>query len=334
MRFPPPLNVFAAATLFAVVGVDLGVVPVKANGPGRDENSARYAVYDCKIPDDDAARRKAAADFSAAAFDRNKLGCSADLWNAIATDHPADRSVQVQALTAHTAYIDAINTLWDLDYYGIHAPEWETRIKHATGQADPIAARLSKLTPATPESEAAIAMYNLAWTFKYADTRTALAASKTALQQLADATGTAPQLFDGLALYDLAKLYYELPEFSGGDTSKGVAAITTAYQDGGTNPTIIRYYAFVQAQEGHQDREKAALAKMLTLNAAGARLQLLADELLVGRDLATRLQQNDIVARLTAKRDGILAEHKELQRREHTAANLHGGVDPISGKEY
>jgi hypothetical protein len=334
MRSTPPLSALRAVCVLIIVGTGLGIVPAEADGPARDENSARYAVYDCKIPADEAARRKTAAEFGEAPFDRNKFGCSADIWNAIASDRPGDRSVQLQALAAHTAYINEINTLWDLDFYGIRAPEWEARIKHATGQADRIANRLPKLTPSTPESEAAIAMYNVAWTFKYADTKTALAASRAALKQLSDATGAAPKLFDGLALYDLARLYYELPEFSGGDTSKGVAAITKAYGADGANPTVIRYYAFVQAQEGHPDREKVALAKMLALNATGGQLQVLVDELLIGRDLATRLQQKDIADRLTAKRDGILADHKELQRRAHTAANLHGGVDPITGKEY
>lgn len=61
--------------LFAVLGAGFGIAPSRADGPARDANSSKYAVYECKIPADDAARRVAAAELAAAPYDRNKLGC-------------------------------------------------------------------------------------------------------------------------------------------------------------------------------------------------------------------------------------------------------------------
>ena len=63
-------------------------------------------------------------------------------------------------------------------------------------------------------------------------------------------------------------------------------------------------------------------------------LQLTADELKNARDLAHRIPAADLETRLTAKRDALLAAHPELLTRASTAANMHGGVDPITGKSY
>jgi hypothetical protein len=305
-----------------------------ADGPARDQDSARYAKYECPIPADEAAMRAAATKLSAAVYDRNELGCSADIWYALAARQTGDTGLQVAALRDQSAYINEINTLWDLDYYGIRAPEWEARIEHTVAHGNAIAERLSKLAPEDPPAQAAISLYELAWTFKRADTATALAKSKESLLRLQFATTHDPGLFDGDALLALAKLYYELPEFSGGEPGKGVEAIAMAYKIAPTNPSVVRYYAFVQTQEDHKPLALAALATMASIKPNDADLQQVADELLIARDLAARLGEKSVQARLTAKRDALLAGHHELQTRAHTAANLHGGVDPVTGKDY
>ncbi|HMS81945.1 MAG TPA: hypothetical protein PKC20_20975 [Burkholderiaceae bacterium] len=52
------------------------------------------------------------------------------------------------------------------------------------------------------------------------------------------------------------------------------------------------------------------------------------------RDLATRLKDAALAQKLTDKRDALLKAHPQLLARKPTAANMHGGVDPITGKEY
>jgi hypothetical protein len=323
-----------AQNRFALVILTLLSIDAAHSGPSRDEGSAKYATYECAIPNSEGDMRSAATAQAQAVFDRNKLGCSADIWFSLASKKSSDLATQVAALRAQTVYIIEINTLWDLDFYGIRAPEWGARIKHAITHGDEISERLSKVAAPTSESQAAIALYELAWTFKVADTATSLKYSKAALQKLQSATAQKPDLFNGEALLALAKLQYELPEFGGGDPVKGVASITLAYKVAPTNPSVVRYYAFVQAQEGHRPLADSALSAMLTLRGEVDNSQQLADELLNARDLATRLGEADRAKQLNRKRDALLAAHRELLTRAHTAANLHGGVDPLTGKDY
>jgi hypothetical protein len=318
----------------ASVALTLLSITVAHSGPSRDEDSAKDATYECAIPSSEDDMRASARTQADAVFDRNKLGCSADIWYVLASKRPSDIATQLAALRAQSLYMVEINTLWDLDFYGIRAPEWDARIKHAIPHGNEISERLSKVSPPTAEIEAAVALYDLAWTFKVADTATTLKKSKEALQELQLATAQTPDLFDGEALLALAKLQYELPEFGGGDPAKGIASITSAYRLAPTNPSVVRYFAFVQAQEGHRALADSALTAMLGIKGAVGHLQQLADELLNARDLATRLGESDRAKQLNGEREALLAAHHELLTRAHTAANLHGGVDPLTGKDY
>jgi len=300
----------------------------------RIPDSASDAHYDCPIPDSGEVLRQKALGLATATYDRNKLGCAADLWGVLARQAEASPEVQIQALGVITRYLSEVNTLWDLDLYGIHAPEWSARLQHATPLGKAIEARLEKLAPDLPASLASRALFDLAWTAKQADTAAALKVSGDAVRQLKLATSREKAVQGGNAMLALAKLEYELPEFSGGDPARGVDTITEAFQLAAGNPGVIRYFAYVQTQENHPDVAARALKTLLPLPTTQGDLQQMADELLAGRDLAQRLQDKSLQKLLADKRDTLLAAHHELLTRAHTAANLHGGVDPITGKEY
>jgi hypothetical protein len=60
----------------------------------------------------------------------------------------------------------------------------------------------------------------------------------------------------------------------------------------------------------------------------------MADELKNARDLAHRIPAAELEAQLTAKRDALLEANPQLLTRASSAANMHGGVDPMTGKSY
>lgn len=302
-------------------------------GPARVEDSAKDAAYDCPMPAPASAAARA-TELGAAHWDKNKLGCAADIWAALAAAQPDDPMLAVQALLATTAYIDHVNALSNYDTYGIREPEWTARIRHAAEQGKVLEGRLAALPADDPNVLAARALYRLTWPAKIADTRTQLAESRAAMQLLDRAVGLDPKALDGNALWVLGRLYYDVPEFAGGDPVRAMQLLEDAYRNTPANPSLLRYTAYVYLQERDVARAKARLAAMLALAPQGGDPQLLADELKGAQDLAIRAGDGALAQQLTAKRNALLKAHPQLLRRQATAANMHGGVDPITGKDY
>lgn len=311
----------------------LSLSPVGAAAQARLENSAKDAVYDCPMPSPDAVALTATK-LSAAQWDKNKLGCAADLWFALAQNAPTEPMLQVQALVATTTYIDQVNLLASLDLYGVHEAEWTARIHHAADHGKVLEERLGALPVDDANVLAARALYRLTWPTKIADTKTQIAESGAALELFTKAVALDPKALDGNALWLLGRLYYDLPEFAGGDPAKGMALIEDAYRNTPQNVSLLRYSAYVFVQERDVQRSKQRLAEMLKLQPDPANLQLLADELKSAAELATRADDAALAQQLTSKRDQLFKAHPQLQRRLATAANMHGGVDPITGKDY
>jgi len=307
--------------------------PAGAGAQARLENSAKDAIYGCPMPPPDALAVTATR-LGAAQWDKNKLGCAADLWSALAQNAPAEPMLQVRALLAATAYIDQVNLLASLDLYGVHEAEWVTRIHHAVDQGKVIEERLGALPVDDANVLAARALYRLSWPTKIADTKTQITESGAALQLLSKAVALDPKALDGNALWILGRLYYDLPEFAGGDPVKGMSLIEDAYRNTPQNVSLLRYSAYVFLQERDVPRAKQRLAEMLKLQPDPTNLQLLADELKSASELAARADDAALARRLSTKRDQLLKAHPQLLRRLGSAANMHGGVDPITGKDY
>lgn len=304
-----------------------------AQAQGRVEDSARDAVYPCPKPAG-AALLQEAAKLYPAKYDKNKFGCAADLFFEAAQATPDDLALNVQALLVTTEYIDSVNTLWDFDLYGIRQPEWAARLEHAVAQGSTLASRVAAGAPHDSTALAARALFQLAAGVKTAEAKAQIAGSRDALRLLKEATAADPSLLGGSALLALARLYYELPEFLGGDVREAQGLLEQGLKVAPKNPSLVRYAAFVRAQEHDVPAAKALLASMPELQADPADLQNLTDELRNARDLSMRLGDEPLRQRLDQRRDALLRQHPELLTRASTAANMHGGVDPITGKPY
>lgn len=317
-----------AALLLAV-----GAMASTAVAQSRLEDSVADAVYDCPKPAPEQFEARV-TELSAAVWDRNSLGCAADLTSAAAAGAPADVALQIQALLANVTYISHVNLLWDFDLYGIRVPEWSARIKHAVEQADAIDQRLSTGPDDDPDLVAARALYKLTWPNKITDTKTVMKETRAALALLEQAVTKDPQALGGNALWILGRVYFDLPEFAGGDAVKAVKLLERAHSQTPNNISLLRYCAYVYAQERNPSMAKQRLSEMLAVATNPTDLQTVADELKNARDLATRLPDPALAQQLTEKRDTLLKAHPQLLARKPTAANMHGGVDPITGKEY
>jgi predicted Zn-dependent protease len=113
-----------------------------------------------------------------------------------------------------------------------------------------------------------------------------------------------------------------------------MALLEDAYRSTPQNVSLLRYSAYVFVQERDVARAKQRLAEMLKLQPDPANLQLLVDELKSASELATRVGDAALAQQLAAKRDQLFKAHPQLLRRLGSAANMHGGVDPITGKDY
>jgi hypothetical protein len=107
----------------------------------RVEESAKDAKYECPVPPTAEALTARVGDLYPKKYDRNALGCAADLLAAAASAAPQDVALNVQALLVRSEYIDHVNTLWDYDIYGVRQPEWAARLEHAIPPGKEIATR-------------------------------------------------------------------------------------------------------------------------------------------------------------------------------------------------
>lgn len=321
----------ALSTLCTAV---LAFLPAPGLTQARNEFSAKDAVYPCPVPKQLKAIVARAAELYPAKYDRNKLGCSADLFYEAATLAPEDIVLQLQALGTTIEYLDQVNTLWDFDIYGIRQPEWSARIAHAAAQGEALASYLRQVAPDEPAVLAATSLFGVVVNFKAGDAKAQLTAARSAIRDLERATAKEPGVLDGAGLFLLGRLYYDLPEFSGGDVDKALAILPRALELAPGNPSIVRYFAYVLDQEGRGPEARQVLARLVNLDPAPTDLQLAADELRYGRDLAAKFEDAALRQQIETKRNALLKAHPELLTRNSTAANQHGGVDPITGDSY
>lgn len=310
------------------------VVCVELAAQEQVADSAKDATYECVAPAQPDALRSKAQELARATYDKNKLGCAADLWFKLVKDRPGDGAALRSAALTDVIYIEKINTLWDFDLYGIRAPEWSARLQHATQQGDVLVNQLASAAPNDPVALTLRARYAVAWSSKQTDGKKVSAEAHRAIQLLATAVAKDPRALDGGALLALGRLYYELPEFDGGDIAKSIAALERARTVAPKNQAVLGYLAYVYGETGRRDDAIAVLRALLPTDPQDADLQESADQLRNARDLAKRIGEQQLAAQLDTKRAGLLTAHPQLLTRAPTAANMHGGVDPLTGKEY
>jgi len=311
----------------------VSTVSTPAAGQARVEDSAADAVYDCPVPAPEQVEARVTA-LSAASWDKNSLGCAADLLSAAAEGAPTDIALQLQALLANVTYISHVNLLWDLDLFGIRVPEWSARLQHTIEHAKAIDQRLAAVPVGDPNVMSARALYKLAWPIKTTDAKTIMTETRAAQALLEAATAKDPTALAGNSLWVLGRVYFDLPEFAGGDGVKALALLERAHAQTPKNISLLRYSAYAYAQDRNPPLAKGRLEEILAVDPDPANLQTTADELKNARDLATRLADPVLAQKLTDKRDALLKTHPQLLTRKPISANMHGGVDPFTGKEY
>lgn len=318
---------------FGALLLALGNAGAFAAGPARVEDSATDAVYDCPVPPPEQFEARV-TQLSTSTWDKNSLGCAADLMFVAADNAQSDIGLQVRALLATTAYIAHVNLLWDFDLYGIRVPEWTARIQHAIEHGNVLDQRLAAMPVEDPDLMSARALYRLTWPTKVADAKTIMIETRAAQALLEKAVVKDPNALGGNALWILGRIFFDLPEFAGGDGVKAVKLLEQAHAQTPGNLSMLRYSAYVHAQDRNPALARTRLTEMLSVDPDPADLQTAADELKNARDLATRLPDAALAQKLTARRDALLQAQPQLLARKPTAANMHGGVDPITGKEY
>lgn len=317
----------------ALACASLLLQPGLSRAQARLEASAKDARYDCLVPAL-AELPARAIELSQASWDKNALGCAADLWAALAGAQAEDPMVQLQALLAVTSYLDHVNSLAAQDLYGVRQSEWEARLTHGIGLGRPIEARLAAIPGDDANLLAARGLYKVTWTARAADVKTQAIETREAMKLFGRAVVTDPKALDGTALWLLGRWLYESPEFAGGDPVQGMKLLEAAFQSTPRNPSLLRYSAYVLAQEHEPARAKQRLALLLKVPSEGVSQQLLADELKGAIDLATRLKDAPLQKQLTARRQALFTANPNLLTRLPPAVNMHGGVDPITGKDY
>lgn len=194
--------------------------------------------------------------------------------------------------------------------------------------------QLAAVAPEDPRALALRARYAVAWSSKQADGTKISVESHSAIQLLSKAIAKDPRTQDGGALLALGRLYYELPEFDGGDVGKAITTLERARSVAPHSQEILGYLAYVYQESGRRDDAVCTLRDMLSTSPREDDLQQGADQLRNARDLCKRIGEGQLAEQLDAQRNRLLAEHPQLLTRAPTAANMHGGVDPITGKEY
>lgn len=293
-------------------------------------NAKKDAQYSCP---DNHPTEKVASEWAAADWDKNRLACAADAWAALSDAKPQDRALAVRALLATANYLALVNGFRDEDLYAVHLVEYVSRIKKATVAGERLDARVASMAAGDPEAMAARGLYRLQ-AGHIGETKDVLKASKAALGLLEQAVKTSPGAANGDAILELAKLYYTLPEFLGGDPERTSQLLADGLKVTPSNVGLVRYAAYVDAQNHRSDEAKAQLSELLELQPAPGGTQRFADELKAGTELATRLGFTDLAGQLAGKRSAMFAQNAKLLRRLPSASNLHGGVDPITGKDY
>jgi hypothetical protein len=318
-----------AVATAALVAILLGN-RVVAEGAATVPDAAKDAEYTCPAGTPTSSK---AAELETKDWDKNALACAADEWFALSNASPKDADTTVRALQATIAYINQVNGSWDYDLYGIHGPEWLARVGHASKQGSILEARLATSDREDAAFIAARAMYKLAWSEHFADRKTRLEESRAAIALLERAVSLNSTAVDGNALWQLGKVYYELPDFAGGDSGKGLQILNRAYRQSPNNPALLRYAAYVDVQENDKAGAQEKLAKLLSIEPGNAGLQVLADQLKGGKELAARLGDSGLEKQLAGKRTRLLDQHPQILRRLPSAVNLHQGTDPITGKD-
>ena len=139
-----------------------------------------------------------------------------------------------------------------------------------------------------------------------------------------------PQSLHGAAHELLAKTYYALPDMVGGDLDLAIEMMREAWKRAPDNPRYARLLAGYLLDVEKTEEARSILEQILTMKMDKGGLQLMADQLRVAADLATRMGVIDLSQQLSGQRDDLLENNSFLQKRTVVSAMGHfGDKDPM-----
>jgi tetratricopeptide (TPR) repeat protein len=291
-------------------------------------------AFACPVIEDPEVLAERFAELIETKWDRQAMSCGAGYGYQLALLSPDDIELELAALGAQIAYLDALGRQYPRLYQAGElgrelGVEWR-----ATGERGEALLRdLDRLEPAPAEASILKAAFLLASVAQEASVQEEFAAIPPALQSLERGIESDPEALDGLGLMMLGRLRIALPVFSGGNVDEAVELLEKGIE---VAPESIEMHRWmVEAYLARRDNARAVevLASAANLGGADINPQDLADILVDLGGLAFRLEQPALNEKFRQRRQALLLERPYLLQRKSTAKLGHGGVDPLTGQD-
>lgn len=321
-RFPPNLAATAVLALFAAT--------THAAPP-----SAAALTRECANPRDAQAFDAA---FTAATVQRHSLPaltCAAGLSYAMATRNLGDEDLQVLALDSQINLLEAVQKQLDTQTYQGGEAYDDLKGRWALGlrQGQALSSRLQKAGARVPSiAGLRIAFELVSVSSQLVAPDVAYRTAAKSFKPLTELLEKHPQLLDGVGEMMLGRLYFQLPETSGGDLDQAVVHLEKAHRTARRNIEFQRWYAEALIAVDRKSDAREVLARMLPLQPEPIDLQRHADELRAAVGLAQRAGDEALATQLAAKRSALFKVQPALLTRAPMAVMGHGGADPLTGK--
>lgn len=264
-----------------------------------------------------------------------QLTCAAAMGFAAAGRATADADMQILALDAQMNLLEAIQQQLDTQIYQGGDAYEDLKARWALGvkQGRVLSQRLLKPAQQVPSiAGIRIAFDLVSVSSSLVPPDVAYRQAATAFKPLGELLGKNPQLLDGTGEMMMGRLYFQLPETSGGDLDQAVQHLGRAHQIAKKNIEFQRWYAESLVAVDRKPEAREVLARMLPLKPEPIERQRFADELRAGVGLAQRAGDETLARELAAKRGALLKEFPELLTRRSAAVLGHGGADPMTGQ--
>jgi tetratricopeptide (TPR) repeat protein len=268
-------------------------------------------------------QQNAAAELLISSWDTAKLACAAKIMISIADQNTGQFDAQLAALEANARYLYYLDriVLYELGYlivsYTTDVPQ-EKMLNQP--MIDLMAAQEEQLRILNRAREAGHDAPEL----KYFEAL-GIGPTAPAMPLLKDVVAADPPSLAGAAHALLGEIYYALPDLAGGDLDLSIKMMREALKRSPGNPHYTRLLAGYLLDTGQSDESRSLLEGLLSGKTDAADLQLVADQLRIAGDVASRIPDEQLAQQLWQQRGVMLDEHPYLQNRNVVVALGHFG---------
>ncbi|WP_154647561.1 tetratricopeptide repeat protein [Luminiphilus syltensis] len=329
MSLPRRHTRWHAALLLAAMA-SLFVFPVSSQAVDAGSDSA----FDCAAVNEENpdTSEQLANQLLQQTWDIDRLRCGAELLIGVADERAEDPAAQLNALNAnahYAYYLDRI-ILYDLG----HLIVWYVDdVPSEQLVSEPMQALQRSRVQQRQLLERARTTHPNRVELDYYDALL-IGAQAPALTLLKPVVSEDPQRLRGAAHALLARTYYDLPDILGGGLAKAIDAMQAALERDPLDARYLRLLAGYRLDDGDRQTARELLLQLANLDVETAGLQLKADQLRAGADLAMRMGDNALQTRLANTRARLLEDHPKLLSRKVVSAMGHFGTnDPRADGE-